>query len=232
MKQYIYSGIASFLLLSCSGSDDATSNPAKNTAPTVPTLTMPTNNKLCIDNTVSLEWNASTDAENNPITYQLQIATDNQFTQIVKTSESAQPVQTATLSKGIAYYWRVKATDSNNASSNYSSTYSFYTEAVAVTNHLPFMPQLVLPEFNTSINGSTTTLSWTASDVDTNDALSYDVYLGTVNPPTTKVGTAITATFLNTTALQSSTNYYWKVVVKDNKGGETIGQIWNFKTNF
>lgn len=231
MKQYIYSGIASFLLLSCSGSDDATSNPAKNTAPTVPTLAMPTDNKLCIDNTVSLEWNASTDAENNPITYQLQIATDNQFTQIVKTSESAKPGQTATLSKGIAYYWRVKATDSNNASSNYSSTYSFYTEAVAVTNHLPFMPQLVLPELNATISGTTAALSWTASDVDTNDAHTYDVYLGTVNPPTTKVGNNITTTSLNTNSLQPATNYYWKVVVKDNKGGETIGQIWNFKTN-
>lgn len=230
MRKYIYS-VISFLLLSCSGGDD-TSKTVKNTAPTTPTLTVPTNNKLCIDNTVSFEWNASTDAEGNPITYQLQIATDNQFTQIVKTAESSMASSTATLSKGIAYYWRVKATDSKNASSNYSSTYSFYTEAVAVTNHLPFMPQLVLPEFNATINGTTATLSWTASDVDTNDALTYDVYLGATNPPTAKVGTAITATSLSTSTLLPDTNYYWKVVVKDNKGGETIGQVWSFKTNF
>jgi hypothetical protein len=230
MKQIIYSGFISLLLLSCSGGDDA-SKIVKNTAPTVPTLVAPTNNKLCIDNTVSLEWNASTDTEKNPITYQLQIATDNQFTQIVKTAESSLPTQTVALSKGIAYYWRVKATDSKSASSNYSATYSFYTEAVAVTNHLPFMPQLVLPEFNATISGTTTTLSWTASDVDTNNSLTYDVYLGTVNPPTTKVGTAITAASLNTSSLLPTTIYYWKVVVKDNKGGETIGQVWSFKTN-
>ncbi|GGA87612.1 hypothetical protein GCM10008015_30310 [Flavobacterium palustre] len=230
MRKYIYSGFISFLLLSCSGSDD-TLKTVKNTAPTVPTLVAPINNKLCIDNTVSLEWNASTDAQKDPITYQLQIATDNQFTQIVKTDESSLPIQTASLSKGIAYYWRVKATDSNNASSNYSSTYSFYTEAVAVTNHLPFMPQLVLPEFDATISGTTAALSWTASDVDTNDALTYDVFLGTVNSPTTKVGNNITATSLNTSALLPATTYYWKVVVKDNKGGETIGQIWSFKTN-
>lgn len=218
------------MLLSCSGNDD-TLKTVKNTAPTVPTLVGPINNKLCIDNTVSFEWNASTDAQKDPITYQLEIATDNQFTQIVKTAESSLAVQTATLSKGIAYYWRVKATDSNNASSNYSSTYSFYTEAVAVTNHLPFMPQLVLPEFDATISGTTAALSWTASDVDTNDALTYDVYLGTVNQPTTKVGNNITTTSLNTSALLPATIYYWKVVVKDNKGGETIGQIWSFKTN-
>ena len=230
MKQIIYSGFISLLLLSCSGGDDA-SKTVKNTAPTVPTLVAPTNNKLCIDNTVSLEWGASTDAEKNPITYQLQISTDNQFTQIVKTAESSLPTQTATLSKGVAYYWRVKASDSKNASSNYSATYSFYTEAVAVTNHLPFMPQLVLPELNATISGTTTTLSWTASDVDTNNSLTYDVYLGTVNPPTAKVGTAITTTSLSTGTLLPATNYYWKVVVKDNKGGETIGQVWSFKTN-
>ena len=175
MRKNIYSAFVCFLLLSCSGSDDSSSSPAKNTAPTVPTLATPTNSKLCIDNTVSFEWNASTDAESNPISYQIQIATDNQFTQIVKTAESSLPTHTATLSKGIAHYWRVKATDSNNASSNYSATYSFYTEAVAVTNHLPFLPQLVLPEFNASLNGSSATLSWTASDVDTNDILAFDV---------------------------------------------------------
>ena len=31
-------------------------------------------------------------------------------------------------------------------------------------------------------------------------------------------------------AIESSKNYYWNVVVKDDKGGQTIGQIWNFKT--
>lgn len=230
MRKIIYPGVISLLLLSCGGGDDSAKT-VKNTAPTVPTLVAPTNNKLCINNTVSLEWNTSTDAENNPITYQLQIATDNQFTQIVKTSESSLPTQTATLSKGVAYYWRVKATDSKNASSNYSATYSFYTEGVAVSNHLPFMPQLTLPELNATISGTTASLSWTASDVDANDVLTYDVYLGTVNTPTAKVGTALTAASFNTGALLPATNYYWKVVVKDNKGGETIGQVWSFKTN-
>ena len=35
--------------------------------------------------------------------------------------------------------------------------------------------------------------------------------------------------------INSSTRYYWMVVVKDNKDdeilGETIGQIWNFQTD-
>lgn len=32
-------------------------------------------------------------------------------------------------------------------------------------------------------------------------------------------------------SLSATTDYYWKIVVKDNQGGATTGQIWNFKTD-
>ena len=230
MRNIIYSVFVSSLLFSC-GSDDAPTQETKNTAPSVPVLMSPANATLCIDNAVTFGWNASTDAENNSIIYQLQIATDNQFTQIVKTAEGAAIGQTITLNKSTAYYWRVKATDSKNASSNYSATYSFYTEAEAVANHAPFLPQMVQPELNSFVKTTTVTLKWTASDVDTSDVLVYDVYFGTTAIPTIKVASNISTTSWTSSTLQAATNYYWKVVVKDNKGGETIGQVWNFKTN-
>ncbi|MBE0423600.1 MAG: hypothetical protein IBX66_06635, partial [Lutibacter sp.] len=31
--------------------------------------------------------------------------------------------------------------------------------------------------------------------------------------------------------LVASTKYYWKVVVKDGKGGQTMGQVWSFTTD-
>ncbi len=67
--------------------------------------------------------------------------------------------------------------------------------------------------------------------MDTNDVLVYDVYFGTTSTPITKVASNISTTSWTSATLQAATNYYWKVVVKDDKGGETIGQIWNFKTN-
>ena len=70
------------------------------------------------------------------------------------------------LEKGKAYYWRVKATDSKNAGSKYSATYSFYTEGVALSNYVPFSPQLVRPVLNSTITSTTATLEWTASDAD------------------------------------------------------------------
>ena len=39
------------------------------------------------------------------------------------------------------------------------------------------------------------------------------------------------ATLSTTVAVEPTKQYFWRVVVKDNKGGETIGQVWKFKTN-
>lgn len=224
--------MVSLVLISCGGggNDPAPAPEPKNTAPTVPLLITPVANKLCISNIVSFEWGVSIDAEKNPIVYQLQIATDNQFAQIVSTSEISNLTQTVTLEKGKAYYWRVKAIDSKNASSAYSSSNSFYTEGVAVSNHIPFIPQMLSPTNNSIISGTSTTLKWSGSDVDVNDVLSFDVYLGTESNPTTKIVDNKTVTSYDAT-LQATKVYYWKVVVRDNKGGETNGQIWSFKTN-
>nr|WP_315189643.1 hypothetical protein [uncultured Flavobacterium sp.] len=219
----------SLVLISCGGGSDPTPEP-QNTAPSVPSLVAPASNKLCISNIVSFEWSVSADAEKNPIVYQLQIATDNQFAQIVSATDVSTPLQIVTLDKGKAYYWRVKATDSKNASSAYSSINSFYTEVVAVSNYAPFMPQLVSPTNDATIAGTITTLKWTGSDVDLNDVLSFDVYLGTELNPTTKVVDNKTVKSFDAT-LQATKIYYWKVVVRDNKGGETSGQVWSFKTN-
>lgn len=234
MRKIIYLASIALLFISCGGggSDEPLPTPEPaNTAPTVPTLVAPATSSLCINNIVAFEWSASTDTENNPIVYQLQIATDNQFGQIVSTSEISSRTHSVTLDKGKAYYWRVKATDSKNASSEYSGTFSFYTEGVAVANHLPFLPEVIQPETNTTITGTTAVLKWFASDADASDVLTYDVYLGTTNPPTVKVAENRATSIFEAVSLQAATQYYWRIVVKDNKGGETRGQVWNFRTN-
>jgi len=234
MRKIIYLASLALLFISCGGggTDSPTPTPEPiNTAPTVPSLVAPTNSLLCINNVVTFEWGASTDSESNPIVYQLQIATDNQFSLIVSSSDVSSRTQVVTLDKGKAYYWRVKATDSKNASSAYSGTYSFYTEGMAVANYLPFLPELIQPEINSTISGIAATLKWFASDADVADVLTYDVYLGTANPPTVKVGENKTTTTFEASSLQPATIYYWRIVVKDNKGGETRGQVWSFRTN-
>jgi hypothetical protein len=232
MRNLLYIAAISFSLWSCGGSggDEPTPPPVVNTPPTVPTLAYPANNLLCIDNVLNFQWNASTDAEGDAITYQIEVSKNMQFTPLAHNVTSTTASKSITLEKGIAYYWRVKATDNKSASSNYSSIFSFYTEGVGITNHLPFSPVLVSPALNSVQTAASVNLQWTASDVDSNDILTYDVYFGAVNLPLTATTPNHPSTSLNVN-LNPSTSYFWKVVVKDGKGGQTIGQVWSFTTD-
>ena len=233
MKKFLYIAGIGIVLWSCGGGggDMPSPPPAANKVPTTPTLVAPINGKLCIDNSVSFQWNTATDPDGDIITYQIQVARDNLFTQIAHSLNESSTTKTISLEKGIAYYWRVKATDSKSLSSSYSTVFNFYTEGTGETNHIPFSPELVKPSLNSIVQITTVTLEWNANDVDATDVLTFDVFFGTVNPPTTKIGNNQTAKTLNVENLVSSTNYYWKVLVRDGKGGETIGQVWNFKTD-
>lgn len=227
MKRIIFSFTftISFCLFSCT-SDESN----KNEAPTTPILVSPSDKSLCTDNEVIFQWNASTDPNNDLIKYEFQLATDNTFKKIVKSEENVTKTISLVLDKSKAYYWRVKAVDEKGLSREYSQVFSFYTEGDAVTNHLPFLPTIVEPNLNNNLSDLNTTLKWEASDVDASDVLSYDVYLGTSNPPTIKVGDNLTSPSLKVN-LEAFKNYFWKVIVRDNKGGEIMGQVWNFKTN-
>ena len=230
MKKYIFTLVLSTLLWSCGGSGGDSPEPEPvNNAPNTPTLKYPTNNLLCIDNTIVFEWNTATDPDGDTVSYQVQIAKDNQFTEIVESISNTSTTKTISLDKGVAYYWRVSAKDTKNLSSEYSSVNSFYTEGTGVSNYLPFSPEIVSPTLNATVTETSATLEWNASDVD-NDPLSFDVYFGTTETPTTIVSSNQTSKTFNVD-VASETTYYWKVVVKDDKGGETIGQIWNFKTD-
>ena len=231
MKNFIYLSIIGLLTISCGGGDDNSETEVKNTAPTVPVLNLPVNNKLCVDNIVSFEWDKSTDTNNEDITYKIEIAEDNQFAQIIETAEgTSTDLQDIELEKNTAYYWRIKATDNEGLSSDYSPVYKFYTAGDAEVNHLPFLPELTAPEINSVLSTTTATLKWNATDADADDILSYEVYFGTANPPNEKISEN-NITNSEDVILEPAKEYFWKVVVKDNKGGETIGQIWRFKTN-
>nr|WP_288834381.1 hypothetical protein [uncultured Flavobacterium sp.] len=230
MKKYILTVFIGLFLISCGGSDDNSDPVAENKAPSIPSLLSPANNLLCIENTVSFSWAASSDPDSDMVSYQIEIAKDNLFTQIYATNSSTIANMTILLEKGVRYYWRVKATDSKNLSSNYSSVYQFYTEGIGLTNHLPFAPSLVKPGLSSVTSDNSVVLEWTASDVDANDVLTYDVYFGTTNTPTVKVASGQSLKTY-TQNVSASGTYYWSVDVKDNKGGVTKGQVWRFVKN-
>ncbi|MDO5988797.1 hypothetical protein Q4Q39_15410 [Flavivirga amylovorans] len=107
--------------------------------------------------------------------------------------------------------------------------FQFYTEGFGVENHLPFPASILSPKLNESVSGSSVLLSWGATDVD-DDTLTFDVYLGTNNPPVTKLVSDHLDKSFQATSLTGGTDYYWKVVTKDSLGATATGQIWNFNT--
>jgi len=234
MKKHIILFILSVgLFISCGGSsgrtDTPTPDPTPNTNPTVPVAVYPANNDLCINNNIAFNWNAATDADNDALKYSIQIATDNGFVNIAHNfSNITQTTKTVSLEKGKAYYWHVKATDSNNGESTYSTTHQFYTEGEPDSNNAPFVAALVAPIQNSIVSSSTTDLQWSCSDVD-NDDLSYTVYFGTTNPPVEVAQNYSSTSY--TATLNSSSTYFWKIDAKDANGAITKGQLWQFKTD-
>ena len=224
--------IAGVFMYSCSGGsgDEMPEPQQQNKAPNIPSISAPVNNSLCINNVVEFKWEAATDPDGDSVNYQIQIATNNQFTENIYNSPNiAGTSYQLTLYKGVAYYWRVKTIDSKGLSSEYSNFFQFYTEGNGNPNHLPFAPNLVTPTLHKIIQTNSTKLEWTAVDVD-NDPLTFEVYFGTVNPPSTKISDNQSENTF-TVSLNPSTIYYWQIIVNDGKGGKSIGQIWNFKTN-
>lgn len=227
--------LLSTIILSCGGSDNDDPTPTtpstptvENKEPAIPSLIEPSDGLLCTDNPLSFSWNAATDPDGDAVSYEIQVATNNTFTNDVQTKTNSGTTTDFTLLKGVAYYWRVRAKDSKNKTSAYSTIRKYYTEGEGISNHLPYAPTLVKPTLNSTLSETSTTLEWTASDVD-DDPITYDVYFGKENPPALVKENVSETTY--TVDVEQETTYYWKIVVKDDKGGEAIGQVWSFKLN-
>jgi hypothetical protein len=225
MKKLLYILLISTAIVGCGGgtSDEITD---ENTAPSVPSLQSPANNALCTELTLNIQWQAAVDGEGDALSYVLQVAKDAGFSNIIHESTISQTSKSLTVDSGENYYWRVKAKDAL-LSSDYSSAYSFYSEGEGIENHIPFAANLVAPSKGSSNAAGTIKLEWNATDLDSNDVLTYDVYVGTASDNLQSEASNVADKFLNTTVNNSGT-YYWRVDVKDSNGGVSIGQVWEF----
>ncbi|MEI7981087.1 MAG: FISUMP domain-containing protein, partial [Bacteroidota bacterium] len=112
---------------------------------------------------------------------------------------------------------------------NYNSkAFGFSLRCLKYFNQSPYQPSNPGPgtgAFNQSIN---TTLSWSCSDPE-NNPLTFDVFLGTTNPPS-QVSTGQSGYTYNPGTLQINTIYFWKIVAHDDHGNMTEGPVWMFST--
>jgi len=80
------------------------------------------------------------------------------------------------LESDVDYYWRVKDADGEDSSS-FSAVFKFYTYGIGIENHPSLPPELLECELNSLVTEPAVDLKWKADDDDTEDTLSFDVYL-------------------------------------------------------
>ncbi len=78
--------------------------------------------------------------------------------------------------------------------------------------------------------GIKTHLSWTGGDTDPGDKAVYDLYFGTISEPEL-LATNLQMPNYYPGVLENNTQYFWKVVARDESQAETSGPIWTFTTN-
>ncbi|MCX6665644.1 MAG: right-handed parallel beta-helix repeat-containing protein, partial [Euryarchaeota archaeon] len=101
---------------------------------------------------------------------------------------------------------------------------------LAELDHAPSQPGNPFPPDQTTGVLITADLSWSATDSDLGDSITYDVYFGTAIPPP-KVGAGNQTGTYDPGIMNFNTLYYWKIVAWDNHGASTAGPIWNFTTS-
>lgn len=95
-------------------------------------------------------------------------------------------------------------------------------------NNLPYTPANPSPSNGATDQPTDVDLSWSGGDPDS-DPVTYDLYLGTKSSPPL-VATGLAQTTYDPGFLNYDTQYYWRIVSHDDRGGEIPGPVWTFRT--
>jgi len=192
-------------------------------APDVPQSPVPEDGEenVSIDSLI-LQWSCQ-DPDGDSLIYDLYLGTepDPPYRARIESDSGSASYSASDLEPEATYFWRVVAYDTHNASS-VGPIWSFST------TRLPAVPFNPSPKDGATEVDLKPVLKWESFDLD-GDALTYDVYFGTTDNPPLGAEDLSTNTYIPGD-LASNTVYYWKVVVKDGKGGIVEGPLWSFTT--
>ena len=231
MKKIFFTSIylLSLIMISCGGGGDENGGggnggpvdpPPTPQKPQKAVLSKPENNTECLEvDAVKFEWNTA----QNTTSYTLNIKnlTTNEISTNTTTSTSAE----ITLEKGFPYSWQIISTNSTSFVAE-SDKWKFYLSGEPLKNHAPFPAEIVAPSPGASLNTGSVQLSWTFSDIDSNDTHSFDIYIDKEDA-STLLASNWGAT-KRTISLTDPGTYYWRIVTKDNHGASSDSGISSF----
>ena len=194
------------------------------TTPLAPTLISPADLATGVGLTPSLSWNASQGAAS----YQVQVSSTANFSDIVFNQSGITATSTAVtseLSNITAYYWRVNATNAVGTGL-WSQVWSFTTIGLP---SIPPAPVLISPANSAYSVVVSPTVSWNAST----GAASYRVQISATPdfaiPVFDQSGLTSTSTTVSP-PLSNNTLYYWRVNATNTSGTSVWSPEWSFTT--
>lgn len=123
------------------------------------------------------------------------------------------------------YLWRVSV---NNITKGYRTEgpeWSFIT-----ANNPPPAPTLVSPNNGAVDVALETTFDWSSVFDPDGDAVTYDLFMDTENPPSVIAASDVTDSQVLLSGLTPDTIYYWCVTAKDGYGGTAESSVRSFRT--
>jgi hypothetical protein len=99
-----------------------------------------------------------------------------------------------------------------------------------IDNNPPYIPNNPYP-IDGALNIPTNIIiNWEGGDPDINDAVTYDVYFGSI-PPLVKVRSNQSFVEYDPGELSNDLTYFWNIVAWDNHGSKSLGPSWHFTTS-
>ncbi len=236
MKNILKTILFALVVISCGSDDNDTPNPDTDTdagtdlIPEAVDLISPSKDSKCnigilqssTESTINFSWSSGKNANSYDVV--LTNLTDN-TTQTLTTVNTELGIR---LLQGVEYSWHVVSKSTTTEQTSNSAEWKMLNSKMGEQNYAPFPSDILNPKKNDIITGMDTTLAWKGNDTD-NDIESYDVYLGTSNPPTTKLSsTTKDVMTVSSGTLTADTTYYWFVTTIDAYGNKTKSTVVSF----
>jgi len=196
-----------------------------NNPPNTPSNPSPANHATGVDVNADLSWTGGDPDAGDTVTYDLYFDTATPPT-LANTGLTSASFDPGTMSSSTKYYWQIVSWD-NHGASTAGPIWDFTT--AGGTNNPPNAPSNPSPSNHATGLDVNADLSWTCSDPDTGDTLTYDVYLGTTTSPSL-VSSGQASSSYDPGTMNPGTKYYWKIDAWDNHGATTPGPLWDFTT--
>ncbi|RKX53936.1 MAG: hypothetical protein DRP30_03435 [Thermotoga sp.] len=172
------------------------------------------------------------DPDGDELEYDIYIGKSRWDMKLVKRGRTTTTYDPGELEYDTTYYWKVVAKDGRGGKTE-GPVWRFTTEKKP--NRAPNEPWAPNPYDGAKDVSIYPTLNWKCEDPD-GDELEYDIYMGKSKWSMKLVESGVKSSiffgnvYFLPEKLEYDTTYYWKVVARDGRGGETEGPIWSFKT--